>query len=483
MSLLTKLRPVRLSVEPLEDRAVPAVFVVQTLADAGAGSLRQAVLDANATPGADVIRFTTAVRGTVTLTSGELAITDHVRIDGPGAGRLTISGNDTSRVFNIASGAAVVIDDLAVTRGRGLLRGGGIRNDGTLTLSGAVVADNAVVGVPGAATPATAGLGGGVYNSGTLTVLSTTFARNQALGAAGNPGGPGSAGLGGAISSFSLDGGPPASAVVSHSAFVGNRAVGGVAGNGGAVGGNGNGGAIQNDNSSMTVSHSLFHDNRAVGGDAPGFTGGFAAGGAITNGARFGDTTLTISHSTLVNNTAVGGAGATGGVGRGGGVANLVAFQAPPGSGFVANATVTHTALLGNAALGGAGTTGGGTGQGGGLSNENGGALTVADSTILLNRAAGGDGGIVGGNGLGGGIFNGPPTAFGVTTVALERSLVVLNQAVGGESDDGTDGQGIGGGLYVAPGGLATADESTIILFNFATTGDDDVFGDLNDLP
>ena len=37
--------------EPLEDRSVPATFTVLNLADAGDGSLRQAVLDANALPG------------------------------------------------------------------------------------------------------------------------------------------------------------------------------------------------------------------------------------------------------------------------------------------------------------------------------------------------------------------------------------------------------------------------------------------------
>lgn len=52
--------PLRLSVEPLEDWAVPAAFAVQNLADSGARSLRQAVLEANATPGTDVIRFTSA---------------------------------------------------------------------------------------------------------------------------------------------------------------------------------------------------------------------------------------------------------------------------------------------------------------------------------------------------------------------------------------------------------------------------------------
>ena len=81
------------------------------------------------------------------------------------------------------------MDGLTVTRGNGLLRGGGIRNDGTLTLSDAVVSDNVVVGLPGVA-PATAALGGGIYNSGALTVLRTTFARNQVLRRGRPPGRP-----------------------------------------------------------------------------------------------------------------------------------------------------------------------------------------------------------------------------------------------------------------------------------------------------
>src|SRR5262245_39081268 len=43
--------------ESLEGRAVPSTFLVTRLADGGAGSLRQAVSDANAKPGADLIRF------------------------------------------------------------------------------------------------------------------------------------------------------------------------------------------------------------------------------------------------------------------------------------------------------------------------------------------------------------------------------------------------------------------------------------------
>src|SRR5262249_32915767 len=83
----------RLSVESLDDRIVPSTFTVGNLADSGPGSLRQAVLDANANPGADVIAFAPEVSGTIALPGGQLGITDALRIDGPGADRLAVSGN------------------------------------------------------------------------------------------------------------------------------------------------------------------------------------------------------------------------------------------------------------------------------------------------------------------------------------------------------------------------------------------------------
>src|SRR5579862_9566759 len=83
----------RPQLESLEDRLTPSVYHVTTTADSGPGSLRAAVAAANAHPGADVIVFDGRLSGqTITLAGGELLVTDDVRINGPGAGLLTVSG-------------------------------------------------------------------------------------------------------------------------------------------------------------------------------------------------------------------------------------------------------------------------------------------------------------------------------------------------------------------------------------------------------
>ena len=84
--------------EGLADRVVPAAFHVPTLADSGAGSLRDAILRANAHAGADVIVFDEGLTGTIALTGGELDVTDNVRINCPGADRLTADTGCTQRV-------------------------------------------------------------------------------------------------------------------------------------------------------------------------------------------------------------------------------------------------------------------------------------------------------------------------------------------------------------------------------------------------
>lgn len=71
----------RLSLEGLEVRNMLSTISVLNLNDSGAGSLRQAIVDANVAPGADIIEFNVA--GTIELTSGALpVITDRVDIDG-----------------------------------------------------------------------------------------------------------------------------------------------------------------------------------------------------------------------------------------------------------------------------------------------------------------------------------------------------------------------------------------------------------------
>ena len=74
----------RPGVEFLEDRQLMATFSVSSLSNVGEGSLRKAILDANATPGADTIDF--QVAGTIQVARGSLpVITDTLTIDGTSA--------------------------------------------------------------------------------------------------------------------------------------------------------------------------------------------------------------------------------------------------------------------------------------------------------------------------------------------------------------------------------------------------------------
>src|SRR5436309_775386 len=95
--------------ERLEERCLLAVFTVTNTNDDGPGSLRQAILDANANPGLDTINFNIG-SGVQTINVGSTigvglpAITDPVVIDGttqPGyAGSPLIELNGTSVGLN-----------------------------------------------------------------------------------------------------------------------------------------------------------------------------------------------------------------------------------------------------------------------------------------------------------------------------------------------------------------------------------------------
>ena len=83
--------------------------------DSGAGSLRAAVTYADANAGTTVT-FQAGLTGTITLTTGELDITQSVTLTGPGAGTLAIDGDAASRVFAI-TGGTVGISGLTIQNG------------------------------------------------------------------------------------------------------------------------------------------------------------------------------------------------------------------------------------------------------------------------------------------------------------------------------------------------------------------------------
>ena len=75
-------RSVQLSVLKLEERAVPATFIVTSNGDNGAGTLRDALSMANGSPGADTIKFSIGSgQATIALASGLPDVSDAVTID------------------------------------------------------------------------------------------------------------------------------------------------------------------------------------------------------------------------------------------------------------------------------------------------------------------------------------------------------------------------------------------------------------------
>jgi hypothetical protein len=152
-----------------------ATYTVTNLQDGDNGSLRQAILDANANPGPDTIKFAIPDGpGTIALRNGELTITDDVTIDGATQPGMIVNGSSTSRVFTTSSPATVEIIALTISNGFANI-GGGIFNTGTLTLTESTVSGNS-----------SSDVGGGIINfGGTLTLLNSTVHENTSQTDAG----------------------------------------------------------------------------------------------------------------------------------------------------------------------------------------------------------------------------------------------------------------------------------------------------------
>jgi hypothetical protein len=422
--------------EAMEDRTLPSTFTVLNLNDSGTGSLRQAVLDANSNPGADTIAFKPGLHGTITLTGGELAITDSVAINGPGADKLAVSGKDASRVFHISSGVEATLAGLTIAHGKAAT-GGGIDNAGSLTIRNSTLSDNQAVGGQG---------GGAILNEAgaSLTLTDSLLADNTATAAAASDV------FGGGLLNFG-------SATVTQTAFAGNKAVGGGSGTffGGSVGGS----IANSSGASLTVSDSTFTNNQAISVAGPYF----ATGGAIENDSGPDNdkpSTATVTNSTFIGNLVGGGDGVTG---NGGGIDNQ-----GPGS----TMTLTNDTLIGNQSLGGArgdGVTSFGQGIGGGIMNLFG-TVTLSNSTLSGNQAIGGDHATptlanpVTGGGIGGAI------AVFAGTFTVTNSRLLGNQARGGNTDAGPGASALGGGIEKSFGSTLTVRDSTL-LGNVAIAG------------
>jgi hypothetical protein len=359
--------------EELEHRLAPATLLVNTADDNTKSdqflSLREAVLlvdhggDAVAALGRsltkeekaqifggsygsyDTVKFDYSLNGqTVTLTSGELLLGRDVSISGPGASHQTISGNNASRVFEIASGTTVSLSGLTIAHGNaGTMNGGGIYNNGgALTVSYSTLTGNS-----------TLGNGGGIDNAaGTLTVSNSTLTNNSAQN----------------TSSLST----------------------------------GRGAGIDNNGGTLTVRNCTLANNSGVsGGGIANYGGGkawvitstlagnksAAPGGGIYNGE-----TLTVSDSTLAGNSAGGGGGIynDGGtllVGNSTLASNFAKDKDSVGGGIVnegGTVTACNTILAGNTAPTGPDLYGAVTSVGHNLfGSSSGGSITTASGDLL----------------------------------------------------------------------------------------------------
>jgi CSLREA domain-containing protein len=319
--------------------ASPKTYTVTKTDDTADGacdsdcSLREAIIAANANPGADTITLpakpytlTIGGAGEDNSATGDLDIADDVTIDGAGAGQTIIKGGAgwDDRIFDIpAWGISVTLNDMTIANGNVNGYGGGIYhgNTGTLTLNNSSVSGNS----------ATGGSGGGIsHGSG------GTFKLNNSI-VSGN-----TAAAGGGISSAN------ATVLLTNSTVSGNTSSNG-------------GGGISSGGGSLAVTGSTISGNTSTGD----FGGGIASGdgtltviGSTISGntahlnaggiANIGST-LTLANSTISGNTATGGAG--------GGINNFGAI----GPFKVSTATLNNVTIANNSAPAGGGIANGGT--------------------------------------------------------------------------------------------------------------------------
>ena len=263
-----------------------AIITVNSIADTvddndGVTTLREAINQANADDGEDLIVFERSVFSnpqTITLSGRELDITHNLDIIAPcdpltGANLVEVSGNKASRVFEIDTGATVSLDGLIIADGqlRGVY-GGGIKNSGTLTLDNSIIRNNSVISANRYDVyPSNRRMGGGIYNLGTLT-LNRSIVSNNSLEIRNS-----FVSGGGIYNTGTLE--------VNNSTISSNSAYAG--------------GGIYN-LGTVNVNNSTISGNTAVGGSVSGYGSG---GGIYNNGI------LNLVFTTITRNQSFNGAG------------------------------------------------------------------------------------------------------------------------------------------------------------------------------
>ena len=503
------------AIEGLEvRRLLAAPIVVNTTDDEtvtnATTSLREAMILAGNTPGADVITFdptvfTSGSLHTISLSQGNLAYLGGGPLDiqGPGTNTLKIEQTGGNfRVMGFDLGTDITLSGMILTGGKNVMgagggiagdkltlnnvivtgntlrvpdgttgdsvtpggvgqfaRGGGIYASGDLSLTNCSVINNVAHAGDGGTALAGNGdggtaQGGGIWAGGNLTVIDSTISSNTALGGtggslAGVAGGAGGGALGGGLYVNS----PDAVVLLTGSTTFGdNDANGGIGGEGdathnGGQGGFAEGGGVHSLSNHLSIPFTAFFENIANGGGGGASAGAAAGVGGFGGGGGLSNAgTATLSAPTFSGNVAIGGVSDSIG-GNGAGGAML-------------NQNVLHIdggLYTQNIANGGQGDIDGGAGQGGVLQND-------ADVDLLHvhfedNSAFGGDAGAAGNNGgvgQGGGIWS-----DGNLTVT--ESNITGNTANAGKSGQTTgDGNFGGGGGIFANNGTVTIDSSTI---------------------
>ncbi len=425
--------PIRPSLLPLEDRKLLSTIVVNNPTDIpviGEIDLRQAIVEANSSGGDQTITFDEQAfqtPQTITLDPalGQLELSDTTgteTITGPGAGLLSISGNNASRVFFI-NYASVALSGLTITGGSASTGGGLYNQSGTLSLTNCTVTGSSATNGGGVFT-------GGVYNYdygytyyGTTTLTNCTVSGN-------------SASTGGGVFSSSYG-----TTTLDNTNVSGNSA-------------SNNGGGVETVGYDSTTTLT----NCTVSGNTAGNNGG---GLANTTGIlSSSDGTTTLTNCTLSSNTA-GNDG--GGLYNRGGTATLTDCTVSRNSagtfgGGVLSAsgrnttTLTSCTVSGNSATNGAGlvnidgtttltncTVSGNSAisEGGGLYNNGGGSATLTNCTVAGN------------SGYGGGLYNSYGGSATLTNTIVAGNLSDADIS-GGGGYSGTNNL-IGGNPQLAP--------------------------------